>query len=83
MKMKIRKCNSFLINSINKIQDNAYSAGDIGIIVRDNKEANIIAEMLSIQSDKDKNYNYNYVSAEALDINSSPVVNFFISALNP
>ena len=76
---KLENVNSFLINSINKIQDNGYSAGDIGIIVRDNKEANIIAEMLSIQSDNDKNYNYNYVSAEALDINSSPVVNFFIS----
>ena len=76
---KLENVNSFLINSINKIQDHGYSAGDIGIIVRDNKEANIIAEMLSIQSDNDKNYNYNYVSAEALDINSSPVVNFFIS----
>ena len=76
---KLENVNSFLVNSINKIQDNGYSAGDIGIIVRDNKEANIIAEMLSIQSDNDKNYNYNYVSAEALDINSSPVVNFFIS----
>ena len=76
---KLENVNSFLINSINKIQDNGYSAGDIGIIVRDNKEANIIADMLSIQSDNEKNYNYNYVSAEALDINSSPVVNFFIS----
>ncbi len=43
---KLENVNSFLINSINKIQDNGYSAGDIGIIVRDNKEANIIAEML-------------------------------------
>ncbi|RPG64163.1 MAG: hypothetical protein CBE50_002925 [Flammeovirgaceae bacterium TMED290] len=76
---KLENVNSFLINSINKIQDNGYSAGDIGIIVRDNKEANIIAEMLSIQSYNDKNYNYDYVSADALDINSSPVVNFFIS----
>ncbi|MFL2990725.1 MAG: hypothetical protein ACJZZ7_02560 [Cytophagales bacterium] len=31
---KLDSVNSFLIDSINKIQDNGFSAGDIGVIVR-------------------------------------------------
>ena len=68
-----------MIDSINKIQDNGFSAGDIGVIVRDNKEANIIAGILSNQAEIDKKYDYRFVSADALEINTSPIVNFFIS----
>ena len=76
---KLESVNSFLIDSINKIQDNGFSAGDIGIIVRNNKEANIIAEILSHQSEIDEDYDYGFVSADALEINTSPIVNFFLS----
>ncbi len=76
---KLDSVSSFLIDSINKIQDNGFSAGDIGIIVRDNKEANIIAGILSYQAEIDTNYDYGFVSADALEINTSPIVNFFLS----
>ena len=76
---KLESVNSFLIDSINKIQDNGFSAGDIGVIVRNNKEANIIAEILSHQSEIDVDYDYGFVSADALEINTSPIVNFFLS----
>ena len=76
---KLDSVNSFLIDRINKIQDNGFSAGDIGVIVRDNKEANIIAGMLSYQAEIDNKYDYGFVSADALEINTSPIVNFFIS----
>ena len=69
----------FTIDCIKRIQDKGYGAGDIGIIVRDNNEARIIAEMLIKESKNDDRYNYNHVSADALDIKSSPIVSFFIS----
>ncbi len=73
---------TFTINSIKKIQDFGYSAGDIGILVRDNNDAKIIAECLIKESDSSDKYNFNHVSAEALDINSSPIVIFLISTIN-
>lgn len=72
----------FTISNIKKIQDAGYSAGDIGIIVRDNNEAKVIAEELIRNSLEENKYNFNHVSADALDIKSAPVVRFFISVFN-
>jgi hypothetical protein len=62
------------------LQDLGSSPGDIGIIVRNHKEAKIIAEALLLESlNKNSMYNYNHVSADALDIKLASVVRFFIS----
>ena len=79
---KIETAKKYTIESIKKIQDNGYSAGDIGIIVRDNKNAKIIAEALIEESANISDYNFNHVSADALEIKSSPVVGFLISVFN-
>ena len=72
----------FTVGNIKKIQDAGYSAGDIGIIVRDKNEARVIAEELIRKSLEENEYNFNHVSADALDIKSAPVVRFFISVFN-
>lgn len=79
---KINAAKKYTIESIKKIQDNGYDAGDIGIIVRDNKDAKIIAEILIEESANESDYNFNHVSADALEIKSSPLVGFFISVFN-
>ena len=79
---RVDSARDYTISTIKKIQDKGYNAGDIGIIVRDNKDARLIAETLIEESLKDSNYNFNHVSADALDIKNSPVVNFFISVFN-
>ena len=72
----------YTINSIKKIQENGFKAGDIGIIVRDNNDAKVIAESLILESQKSDEFNFNHVSSDALDIKSSPIVNFLISIFN-
>ena len=41
---KYNNIKDFTVKSIQRIQDKGFDAGDIGIIVRDNNEAKIIAE---------------------------------------
>ena len=72
----------YTINSIKKIQESGFKAGDIGIIVRDNNDAKVIAESLILESQKSDEFNFNHVSSDALDIKSSAVVNFLISIFN-
>jgi len=70
----------FTLDTIRHLQDLGSSPGDIGIIVRNHKEAKIIAEALLLESlNKNSMYNYNHVSADALDIKLASVVRFFIS----
>ena len=79
---RLESARDYTISTIKKIEDKGYNAGDIGIIVRNNKDARLIAEILIEESLKESNYNFNHVSADALDIKNSPVVNFFISVFN-
>ena len=72
----------YTISSIKKIQESGFKAGDIGIIVRDNNDAKVIAESLILESQKSDEFNFNHVSSDALDIKSSAVVNFLISIFN-
>ena len=41
---KIDSAKKYTIDCIKKIQDRGYSAGDIGIIVRDNNDAKIMSD---------------------------------------
>ena len=47
----------YTINSIKKIQESGFKAGDIGIIVRDNNDAKVIAESLILESQKSDEFN--------------------------
>lgn len=71
---------------IESIQDKGYSASDIGILVRDNREgAVVLKEILDYSSscpeEKKARYNYNIVSGESLLLSNSPAVNFIIAVL--
>ncbi len=71
---------------VESVQDKGYSASDIGILVRDNKEgAAVLREMIGYSvvcppGNREK-YNYNIVSAESLLLANSPAVNFIIAVL--
>ncbi len=71
---------------IESIQDKGYSASDIGILVRDNREGalvlkEILSYTLSCPEEKKAKYNYNIVSGESLLLSNSPAVNFIIAVL--
>ncbi len=71
---------------IESIQDKGYSASDIGLIVRDNREGalvlkEILSYTLSCPEEKKAKYNYNIVSGESLLLSNSPAVNFIIAVL--
>jgi len=71
---------------VESVQDKGFSASDIGILVRDNKEgAAVLREMIGYSVDSPagnrEKYNYNIVSAESLLLANSPAVNFIIALL--
>ncbi len=70
---------------IKELQDNGYKARDIALLVRRNIEANELANILiAAQMENDVNnesYNFRFISNEALQLISSPVVNFLIDIL--
>ncbi len=70
---------------VESFQDYGYSAGDIGILVRDNKEgARVMKKMIGYLSgitDNRRKYNYNIVSNDSLLLSNSPVLNFIMAAL--
>lgn len=71
---------------IESIQDKGYSASDIGILVRDNKEGAMILKKIidysvSVSGERKRSYNYNIVSGESLLLVNSPVINFLIATL--
>jgi ATP-dependent helicase/nuclease subunit A len=69
---------------IESLQDKGYTASDIGIIVRDNKEgANVIRRIIEYSNDCDetkrRRYNYNIISNDSLLLSRSPAVNFLVA----
>lgn len=71
---------------IEEIQDNGYSAGDIGILVRKNSEGQDIISALmeysaGIDEAKRKKYTYQVISQDSLFLVNSPVIQFILSAL--
>ena len=71
---------------MNHFRTRDFSASDIGILVRDNREgAMILKEIIRLQRvmsrRKEERYNYNIVSGESLLLVNSPAVNFIIAVL--
>lgn len=71
---------------IESIQDKGYSASDIGILVRDNREGALVLKQLlsytlNCPEEKKTRYNYNIVSGESLLLSNSPAVNFILAVL--
>lgn len=69
---------------IESLQDKDYSASDIGILVRDNKEGSVVLRRIidySMKSpaEKKEKYNYSIISGDSLLLSNSPPVNFIIS----
>jgi ATP-dependent helicase/nuclease subunit A len=72
---------------IESLQEKAYKASDIGIIVRDGKEGALVLKTLTdynniCSSDKKKKYNFNAVSNDSLLLSNSPVIIFIISVIS-
>ncbi|MCX6334491.1 MAG: UvrD-helicase domain-containing protein, partial [Bacteroidia bacterium] len=71
---------------IELFQNKGYSAGDIGIIVRNSREGtNVLNTIIQYSNDcsaeKKKKYNYNIVSDYSLTLSNSPAITFIISVL--
>ena len=72
---------------IEEIQDNGYSAGDIGILVRKNDEGQEVINRLmeyeaGASAEKRKRYSYRIISQDSLLLANSPVVKLLVAALN-
>ena len=70
---------------IEEIQDNGYSPGDIGILVRTGREGqNVINRITAYASESgraDSKYSYRVISQDSLMLSNSPVINFLVSVL--
>lgn len=69
-----------LINSL--IVDDGYKASDIGILVRTNRQAKIIVDLLLDYQAKNYNaHKYQIISADSLYIGNSSIVKLLVSAM--
>lgn len=71
---------------VEEIQDNGYSAGDIGILVRKNSEGQEIISRLmeysaGVSEEMRQRYSYQVISQDSLFLANSPVVQLIISSL--
>ena len=68
---------------IEALQELGYALSDIAILVRENREAHEIADMLLAyrQSHPDSKYRYDVLSNESLLIGNSPVVKWLVAAM--
>jgi len=74
---------SELVESIKSLQDKGVKASEIAILVRQKKEARLIADLFLEQKGlpENRNYNFDILSGESLYINNSEVVRLIISIL--
>ena len=72
-----------LPHRIEQLQDQGYGLSDIAIIVRENKEAQAIADVLLAYrlAHPDSTYRYDVLSNESLLIGNSPVVKWLVAAI--
>lgn len=72
-----------VVETVERLQERGYAAGDIAILVRRNAEATRIASMLleHKRSHPDSPYRYDVITQDALVIGRSPAVNFAIACL--
>ncbi|MGB8490454.1 MAG: UvrD-helicase domain-containing protein, partial [Bacteroidales bacterium] len=71
---------------IESVQDKGFSASDIGIIVRDNREGSAVLQKIieyrsALPAEKRELYNFSIVSADSLLLGNSPAIGFIISLL--
>ncbi len=68
---------------IEQLQDLGYALSDIAVLVRENKEAQTIADMLLAHrlANPDSKYRYDVLSNESLLIGNSPVVKWLVAAM--
>ena len=74
---------SELVESIKSLQDKGVKAIEMAILVRQKKEARLIADLFLEQKNlpENRNYNFDILSGESLYINNSEVVSLIISIL--
>ena len=74
---------SELVESIKSLQDKGVKAFEIAILVRQKKEARLIADLFLEQKNLPENrqYNFDILSGESLYINNSEVISLIISIL--
>lgn len=72
-----------LVGSIKSLQDKGVKAIEMAILVRDKKQARLIADLFLEQKDlpENRNYNFDILSGESLYIANSEVISFVISIL--
>ena len=70
---------SFAIQQIEKLQDAGFKPSDMAILVRRNREAELLVQALLAKSTENSLYRYDVVSGDALYLNNAPVVRFFIN----
>lgn len=77
-----RRSLDVMVADMERLQDDGYRASDMAILVRETKEARMIASYLLDykRTHPSKRYCYEVVSAEALSVGSSPVVRFILAA---
>jgi ATP-dependent helicase/nuclease subunit A len=67
---------------IESLQDNGYSASDIGILVRTSREGSqVLEKMIGYGSSAEGSYNYNVVSNDSLTLSNSHAITFIIAVL--
>ena len=71
---------------IESVQDKGYTASDIGIIVRDNRQgAQVLKKLLEYSNnctpERGKLYNFNVVSSDSLLLSNSPAICFITAVL--
>ncbi len=74
---------SELVESIKSLQDKGVKAIEMAILVRQKKEARLIADLFLEQKSlpENRNYNFDILSGESLYINNSEVISLIISIL--
>ncbi|MDE6183749.1 MAG: hypothetical protein K2F53_04935, partial [Rikenellaceae bacterium] len=77
-----RRSLDVMVADMERLQDDGYRASDMAILVRETKEARMIASYLLDykRAHPSKRYCYEVVSAEALSVGASPVVRFILAA---
>ena len=74
---------SELVESIKSLQDKGVKAIEMAILVRQKKEARLIADLFLEQKSlpENRNYNFDILSGESLYINNSEVISLIIAIL--
>lgn len=70
-----------VIQTVKHVQDQGYSASDIAILVKKNKQGKMIADALLAEKNNGDHYNFEVISDDTLFVESSASVRFLIGLL--